>query len=186
MQARKINQVGNKMEALEFIKLINKKKGLYRRADGSYTIKKLIRSPVKLEGEELSLYKRYSNGAKDRGYEFNLSTDTFQRLIRSDCLYCGIGPKQKIGKITYNGIDRLNNNLGYDIENCMACCGTCNKMKGTMDREEFENHLIRIAKLLILEVEVMKTKDINKMFEVLNVRLTNAGSVSHYLSDKNQ
>jgi hypothetical protein len=37
----------------------------------------------------------------------------------------------------YNGIDRIDSNLGYEINNCIPCCGTCNYMKNTMTPKDF-------------------------------------------------
>ena len=36
-----------------------------------------------------------------------------------------------------NGIDRVNNNLGYSKSNCVACCTFCNYAKSDHSQEEF-------------------------------------------------
>ena len=70
--------------------------------------------------------------------EFSLTENEFRILVKSNCFYCGVEPKQKIILsarendntkkyiFLYNGIDRQNNEIGYIIENCVPCCGTCN------------------------------------------------------------
>jgi deoxycytidylate deaminase len=55
------------------------------------------------------------------------------------CIYCG---KQ----ITTAGIDRIDNNVGYTIDNCVACCRVCNWMKMQMDVDEWFDHMFTILK----------------------------------------
>lgn len=90
-----------------------------------------------------SLYSRYRFGAKDRGYEFNLTIEHFRTLVSGDCHYCGNKPQQVIldsvkkGTYTYNGIDRVDNTKGYEFDNVVTCCKICNMAKGTMSHNEF-------------------------------------------------
>ena len=44
----------------------------------------------------------------------------------------------------YNGIDRLNPENGYSIENCVPCCSTCNYMKHTQQTSDFLEHVKKI------------------------------------------
>jgi hypothetical protein len=37
----------------------------------------------------------------------------------------------------YNGVDRVNNDFGYSIDNCVSCCKVCNRMKGKKTVAEF-------------------------------------------------
>ena len=48
----------------------------------------------------------------------------------------------------YNGIDRKDNNIGYIIENCVSCCGICNRMKMDMSYDDFLNHIRLIYKVV--------------------------------------
>jgi hypothetical protein len=91
-----------------------------------------------------SLMRRYSKGAKDRNYSFNLKFEEFKHICKSECFYCGKSPSQKHGKVLYNGVDRVDNNKGYSLLNSHSCCGTCNKMKGVLEREEFIEHISRL------------------------------------------
>ena len=43
------------------------------------------------------------------------------------------------GDFTYNGIDRVDNTKGYQVNNCVASCFICNKAKGVMTQSEFLN-----------------------------------------------
>lgn len=73
-------------------------------------------------------------------------------MVKGNCHYCGIEPLQisksqsNTGNYIYNGIDRIDNNLGYIIENCVSCCGRCNKIKDKMTSKEFLNHIEKIYK----------------------------------------
>lgn len=95
-----------------------------------------------------TLYNQYKRGASLRGYDFNLTKNIFESLIFKNCYYCNKEPeeyssdKQKISvsikePFKRNGIDRLNNSLGYSIENCVSCCSICNKLKMNLDEKDF-------------------------------------------------
>ena len=43
-----------------------------------------------------------------------------------------------------NGIDRINNSVGYTEKNSVPCCGTCNVAKGQMTLAEFKLWIARI------------------------------------------
>ena len=96
------------------------------------------------------LYIRYKGNAKARGLAFELSHEDFYKLTNQVCHYCGISPQQIMTKAhyvstyTYNGIDRLDNSLGYILENCVPCCGTCNKAKLVMSKQEFLEWIRRV------------------------------------------
>lgn len=46
--------------------------------------------------------------------------------------------------IAYNGIDRLNPNIGYQKDNCVSCCTICNYMKHTLQKEDFLKQVEKI------------------------------------------
>lgn len=97
----------------------------------------------------------YKNTAKDRNISFNLSNQEFNDLIIKNCFYCNCSPKErkikrgkKLKSITYNGIDRINSDEGYELKNCVPCCYTCNIAKSDMSFDEFINHIEKIYKNL--------------------------------------
>lgn len=98
------------------------------------------------------LYEQYKHSAKSRNYEFNLTKEQFNLLIDSECKYCGnIGSNchtvnNKKGNYNYNGIDRINNDLGYEISNVVTSCKDCNKMKNDLKIENFFEHIQKIIK----------------------------------------
>ena len=86
----------------------------------------------------------YKQSAKERGLDFSLSKDYFKELTQSDCTYCGQEPSQfqtRFSEFKYNGIDRVDNLLGYVDGNCVPCCKLCNRMKDVMSVEDFKNHV---------------------------------------------
>lgn len=95
-------------------------------------------------------YRAYKKGAKERNLEFNLTQDQFKELTSSNCYYCGATPS-KIwkqckcnGYYIYNGIDRVDNIRGYNLDNCVSCCTKCNIMKKAYTQEDFLNHIKKI------------------------------------------
>lgn len=92
-----------------------------------------------------TVYKSYELNSKKRDYIFPLTKDEFRNLTSSNCFYCNAPPSQILAKgntsmndfYIYNGIDRLDNSKGYELDNCVPCCGICNHMKGTMTVYEF-------------------------------------------------
>lgn len=97
-----------------------------------------------------SVFSRYRVGAINRKIEFKLSYDEFMDLILKNCYYCGIEPcthltkPGAIGEILYNGIDRIDNDKGYELNNCVTCCKICNYAKRDLPISEFKNYIKRI------------------------------------------
>ena len=102
------------------------------------------------------LYRTYRKNALIRELNFELTPDEFKALVMEKCAYCGapptnhIGPKHYNGCFTWNGIDRVNPGLGYQPENVVPCCKTCNLAKRGMTLEEFVQWLLRVKKHLSL------------------------------------
>jgi len=106
----------------------------------------------KSESARRTLFSEYKNGARRRNLEFNLTTNQFSELTKQNCWYCGIEPSQikyssghKRYYCFYNGIDRVNNTVGYVEANCIPCCGQCNRMKNVLHAEDFIIHIRKIA-----------------------------------------
>lgn len=82
------------------------------------------------------IYNKYKHNAKMRNKSFSLEIDYFSALIHSNCFYCGLPPSNGRNN-KYSGIDRKDNNIGYEIKNCIPCCKKCNFLKSTYSFEEF-------------------------------------------------
>lgn len=95
-----------------------------------------------------SLYVHYKAIAKKRKYRFILSKDEFRKFTKQNCFYCDQPPSNRhnIGRkpYIYSGIDRVDNDKDYIVENCVACCRTCNSMKLRRPKDSFIEHIFRI------------------------------------------
>lgn len=94
------------------------------------------------DSSKLQQYYATKNGAAKRGYTFSLTFEEFVKISEMDCHYCGKIPDQIISigsysKWTKNGIDRVDNSIGYEMFNCVPCCKYCNRMKSTLGQIEF-------------------------------------------------
>ena len=91
------------------------------------------------------LFSQYKQSAYRRSLDFRLTKEQIRDIIFINCYYCGTSPNNLYTlsgrvdintSILYNGIDRVNNNLGYIEGNVVPCCGRCNRAK-VMTKEEF-------------------------------------------------
>lgn len=86
--------------------------------------------------KDLSYYFR--RNARVRNLPFELTLDDITSLTQQNCAYCGISPANLFrGAYWYNGIDRIDSNIGYTVTNCVPCCGECNRAKGPRSLEDF-------------------------------------------------
>ena len=84
------------------------------------------------------VYKYWYKGrASKRGYSFELTEEYFLTLFHSPCTYCG--------KDDARGVDRVINSVGYIKTNSVPCCGLCNKMKWSHNRDIFLEQCRRVA-----------------------------------------
>ena len=110
----------------------------------------------------------YKKGARLRKIEFCLTDSDVKNICLQNCFYCGVKPLQiksryldtrgnikkgynnrdqeymKRSALMYNGIDRVNNDLGYTKTNCVACCSVCNEMKMDRTKDEWFAQMRRI------------------------------------------
>ena len=108
------------------------------------------------EDREIALLKvQYSHlkrRNKNMGFGDVLDFETFTRLSKGSCKYCGLEYSKEIEDILNeskkskrlsdhilkcNGIDRVDNKKGYIKDNCVSCCKYCNFAKHTMTEDEF-------------------------------------------------
>ena len=82
--------------------------------------------------------------------EWELTQDEYLSLVYGNCHYCGKAPSDKnqwnighnkrksdLQPIKINGIDRLDSNKGYTLDNCVSCCSECNQLKSTLSVDVF-------------------------------------------------
>lgn len=121
---------------------------LFTRAVLQTNQQKRLRSRV--ASAKHSHWLRYQNSAKERGYAWALSREEFYLLSEGSCHYCGIAPGSiatsgLYSSYTYNGIDRVDNAIGYTVANCVTCCKFCNHGKYTQSSQDWVARCHRIA-----------------------------------------
>ena len=70
-------------------------------------------------------YASYRSRAEKKSLEFAITHDDYKSIIQQDCYLCG----KSTTETNINGVDRVDNTVGYTLENCKACCKECNHMK---------------------------------------------------------
>ncbi len=85
-------------------------------------------------------YRLYKKGACQRNLWFDLTIDQFTKLVNKPCFYCNTYIDNEV-----IGIDRIDSELGYSLENCVPCCDICNFMKNDMNVKDFLTHISKIA-----------------------------------------
>lgn len=99
--------------------------------------------------------RKYKRNAKKRGLEYKLTDEQFKEITQRNCFYCGAKPgninkpKHCNGEYIYNGIDRVDNNKGYTIDNVVACCRFCNYRKGALPFPEFKAWIEKVYVKLV-------------------------------------
>lgn len=82
-------------------------------------------------------YRIYKNRARSSDIEFQLTKEEFLTFWQKPCTYCG-------DAIETIGLDRIDSNLGYTLNNVISCCTTCNMIKYTENITDFKNRIQRI------------------------------------------
>jgi len=104
------------------------------------------------------IFINYKKNAKSRNINFLLDKKEFKVLIDQNCFYCGESASNtcvnRTDVYSYNGIDRLDNSKGYELNNVVACCKICNNAKKAMSKKEFLNWVNKIYIFIFLKENV--------------------------------
>ena len=109
----------------------------YREKDNAYR----ITWNKKHRTEARSRYQSCKDSSKRRKIVFTLSLEEFKSFEDKPCRYCNDPIKQI-------SLDRVDNNLGYFLDNVVPCCPKCNYMKLQMDVPDFADHILKLCKHL--------------------------------------
>lgn len=96
------------------------------------------------------IFSELRTNARSRNQVWELSKPDFERLTQGPCAYCGTvksnSRKAKNGPdiFAYNGIDRVDNELGYTISNSVSCCKLCNRGKNDSPKSVFLDWIKRV------------------------------------------
>ena len=111
-------------------------------------------SKDKMKSATADKFNQYKHSAACRGLAFNLSYEQFRNIVQKRCLYCGHQDSYErlskdrttvVWSVKIVGIDRTNNTIGYEEENCVPCCSRCNYAKKTFTQDEFINWIARVT-----------------------------------------
>lgn len=84
--------------------------------------------------------------AKKKNISANITLDDYKHICKQSCYYCGEPPKlesvykNKYSKTEYEyrqGVDRIDPNKGYTLDNVLPCCKFCNIAKSDLTLEQF-------------------------------------------------
>lgn len=83
-------------------------------------------------------YNSIKSSTRYRKKSFNISyKDFLEKFWNKPCHYCG-------DIIDGGGIDRVDSSVGYEIDNCVPCCGTCNRLKMNLTLSDFFSQINKI------------------------------------------
>lgn len=82
------------------------------------------------------LWSIFKSSSKKRGIKVGIDFESYSNLVQSRCGYCGSHPSNLLKysglEFKYNGLDRMNSEVGYLKENLIPSCRFCNSLKGSM------------------------------------------------------
>lgn len=101
-------------------------------------------------------FNTYRKHARIRDLDFSLSKIEFEKLINTECFYCGKTETNKTQVqrsknlehryYLHNGVDRIDNSKGYTLDNSIPCCKLCNHMKWNLSFDEWKKHIALILR----------------------------------------
>lgn len=98
------------------------------------------------------IFRHYKSRAKQRGLTFDIQKNYFNILISQDCYYCGGSLSNSCSKnpnfpsFKYNGVDRIDSELGYTVKNTVTCCKTCNVSKNNLPLDVWLDWISRVSR----------------------------------------
>ncbi len=106
-----------------------------------------------------TVWLRYVHNSKIRNISFDLSEDDVKFYMGHNCHYCNSPPNNTLVMknisgdryFKYNGIDRIDSNIGYRNNNCLPCCRMCNIAKSNSTLDEF----LTWAKALVIHQKLV-------------------------------
>lgn len=104
-----------------------------------------------LHGSINRIVTTYKRAARDRGIQWSLSISECRDIFLSPCSYCGDSGSNTLSynvkhvePLKYNGIDRVDNDVGYLEGNVVPCCKVCNRAKAGMSVSDFRSWMARL------------------------------------------
>ena len=132
---------------------------------------------------ERYVYKRIKWDANRAGRSFNISLEWLVDQVHRPCHYCNrvdinsvTVPSKRPGEVLlanfrYNGLDRVDNTLGYEVSNLVPCCVVCNRAKNSMPYDDFVKYIGH----LVNYQNSLGDNHVNGQHEVPSIRVRNGG-----------
>jgi hypothetical protein len=132
---------------------------------------------------ERYVFRRIKWDAKKAGRSFNLDFDWFVKQVHLPCHYCNrtdinsvtvsskIPGEVLLANFRYNGLDRVDNAIGYEESNCVPCCVVCNRAKNSMPYNEFMDYI----RGLVNHQNSVGDKNVNNEYAVHDPRVPYQG-----------
>lgn len=109
-------------------------------------------------------YNTYvSQNINYRNIMFEIDEIYYNSLLEMPCHYCN-----NYFENGCQGIDRLQSNLNYTIDNCVPCCKTCNILKNTLSVKQFEEKIRNIYCYFVLKENVEYNDSYHKLLRALS------------------
>lgn len=116
-----------------------------------------------------STFTAYAKRAAVKGLTFELDQETFYNISKQVCFYC----KRPNSYHHSNGVDRVDNEKGYTVDNCVACCAECNSMKSDISLQDFMD----TCKLVAERATVLQIPNMSRCYHVIQRRVTTMNSL---------
>lgn len=86
---------------------------------------------------------------------WTIDLDSYLALIAQPCYYCG-------GKLneTAAGLDRIDNSIGYELNNVLPCCDICNRTRG-------KYWSVEETKIMIAAIKAWRSERVEKVISEL-------------------
>lgn len=137
-----------KEKLVYYANMVKRKRSKSTKCCGSPECRRKLNTTARL------LYQNYRSRARRKGLVFVLNLDAFIAITQQKCHYCGQKPSNvRKGRhcnldYTYNGIDRKDNEKGYEEGNMLPCCWRCNDFKGIESYDVFVSNIKEIYKFI--------------------------------------
>lgn len=118
---------------------------------------------------------KYNTSKKRRDIEFKLEKEDCIKIWDENCVFCNTDENI--------GIDRIDPELGYIIDNVQPCCYTCNIMKGT----KFNNDkFLSVIKYILSYKKILNKNPKSKYCELFECSKNELASYKNFLNENNK
>ena len=107
-------------------------------------------------------YASYRSRAGKKELEFSITNADYKSIIQEDCYLCG----KQTTETNINGVDRVDNTVGYTVANCKACCKECNHMKNNYALDDLFAKIERITSVWSTQILPVLPAQIHSIVQI--------------------